>query len=198
MWRHIFEYDGSNKLTVRTEQEWYDEQWENDLRYLSSYDENNNRIEEMRQIWILTAWEDQVRRTFKYIPAFNVAPVAADDYVIVEKDSTSVIQVLSNDSDLNGDDLTIVEVTEPLNCTADILEGDTTISVTPAPGFIGAVYFDYVISDGRGAFDTARVNIDVVMVVMATAGNLNLDITDFGTTSSSIFINDLNKPSFSS
>ena len=36
------------------------------------------------------------------------------------------------------------------------------------------------------------------MIEMAAVGNLNLGITDFGTTSSSIFINDLNKPSFSS
>lgn len=71
------------------------------------------------------------------------------------------INVLSNDSDPDGDPLSIVGVTVPVSGGAVVVSGDA-VTYTPAGGFIGIDRFSYTISDGRGGTATAVVTVNVV------------------------------------
>lgn len=90
----------------------------------------------------------------------NQPPVANDNHFSVEVDSVdNVLDVLANDSDPDGDSLSIVSVTQPSNGQVDI-SGDV-ILYTPASGFSGSDSFTYTIDDGFGGQDSATVTISV-------------------------------------
>ena len=90
----------------------------------------------------------------------NEGPSAADDAITVDYESSAnLIDVLANDSDPDGDTLTITAVSAPAHGTATITGG--AISYTPAAGYSGADSFTYTISDGRGGTATASVAVTV-------------------------------------
>nr|WP_280637758.1 Ig-like domain-containing protein [Shimia sp. R9_3] len=74
----------------------------------------------------------------------------------IEIDPTAL---LSNDSDVDGDDLTITEVGAPAGGEVALVDGK--ILFTPADGFSGAASFVYTVADGNGGVDTANVTISV-------------------------------------
>ncbi len=90
----------------------------------------------------------------------NQGPNAADDAITVEfESSANLVNVLANDSDPDGDTLTITAVSTPAHGSATITSGG--ISYTPAAGYSGADSFTYTISDGRGGTATASVAVTV-------------------------------------
>ncbi len=92
----------------------------------------------------------------------NDPPVAVNDADTVVEDSVAnVIDVLFNDSDPDGDTLTITEVSAGIGGTATITGGGTGLTFTPTANFTGAAGFTYTISDGRGGTDTAAVIVNV-------------------------------------
>jgi hypothetical protein len=70
------------------------------------------------------------------------------------------IPVLANDSDPDGDTLTVTSATQGEH-GASVVNGDGTIAYTPAAGFTGTDTFTYTISDGRGGTATATVTLSV-------------------------------------
>ncbi|EIJ42116.1 hypothetical protein BegalDRAFT_1216 [Beggiatoa alba B18LD] len=98
----------------------------------------------------------------------NAPPVAVDDLdpsvLSTPKNQAITIPVatlLSNDSDPNNDPLSLVAVGEAVNGqVAFTLDG--AVIFTPDVNFVGTAGFQYSISDGKGAFDTAQVAITVV------------------------------------
>lgn len=89
----------------------------------------------------------------------NRAPVAVNDSVTVDRNAAAVsINVLANDSDPDGDALTITAVTAPANGSASI--SGAVVLYTPRAGFTGSDSFSYTISDGA-LTATATVNITV-------------------------------------
>ena len=58
----------------------------------------------------------------------------------------TIIDVLSNDSDLDGNDLTVTSVTQPVSGTVTLVGG--VVTYVPAENFNGQVSFDYTVSDG--------------------------------------------------
>ncbi|WP_193152515.1 Ig-like domain-containing protein [Vibrio navarrensis] len=90
----------------------------------------------------------------------NDAPVAKADIASVTSGSNSVtIDVLANDSDVDGDTLTITGATVPAEQgTVAIVDGK--LEFTPANGFSGKATVTYTITDGV-AFDTAEVSVSV-------------------------------------
>lgn len=90
----------------------------------------------------------------------NEPPVAVDDQFTVPVDVDSILAVQANDSDPNGDALTVTFVVQPTHGTVAI-NPDGTLTFTPATGFTGADSFTYEICDPSGACDTATVNLIV-------------------------------------
>lgn len=94
------------------------------------------------------------------VQRLNEGPQAQDDqFIVVEDTSGNMLDVLSNDSDPDGDDFSIILVTTPLHGTASI-NGDM-ISYTPNPGYVGSDSFSYTIKDSFDAEATAQVSITV-------------------------------------
>ena len=100
----------------------------------------------------------------------NAPPVANDDGATTPTDTAVNIDVLANDTDANGDPLTITASDSPTanGGTTVINDGgtpadpsDDTIDYTPASGFAGSDTFTYTISDGNGGSDTATVTVGV-------------------------------------
>jgi outer membrane protein OmpA-like peptidoglycan-associated protein len=88
----------------------------------------------------------------------NQPPTANDNTFNVEQDSAdNALDVLANDTDPDGDALTIVDVTPPANGDA-VISGDV-ILYTPAAGFSGTDTFTYTIDDGFGGQDSATVTV---------------------------------------
>lgn len=98
-----------------------------------------------------------------YVPP--TPPVATDDTVSGNEDEIITGSVLGNDTDANGD---ILSVTAGTFTTAQggtvILNGDGTFSYQGAQDFSGTDSFDYILSDGNGGQDTGNVTINVAAV----------------------------------
>jgi VCBS repeat-containing protein len=91
----------------------------------------------------------------------NDAPVAADDSAITKKDTSVVVDVLGNDSDLDiGDTLIVDSVAQGSN--GSVSNNGSWVTYTPATGFNGTDSFSYTVGDGNGGTDTATVNVTVV------------------------------------
>jgi len=90
----------------------------------------------------------------------NTAPVAVDDSATTNIGQPVTLTTLSNDSDADGDTLTITSVGTPSNGTAVISGGE--IIYTPNPGFTGVDTFSYTISDGNGGTATATETVTVI------------------------------------
>ncbi|MDX8348616.1 Ig-like domain-containing protein [Cognatiyoonia sp. IB215446] len=106
----------------------------------------------------------------------NEAPVAVSDTAEVDEDETILIDVLANDTDGNGDTLTITDVEKPANGVAIIDSGQ--IRYFPDPDFNGSETITYTVDDGRGGVVTGVVNVTVNSVndaPMATADTATLE-----------------------
>ena len=95
-----------------------------------------------------------------------------DDTATTAEDTPVIIGVLGNDSDPDGDTLTITEVAgQPIGLGSPVtipegtvaLNPDGTLSFTPNADFNGPVSFDYTVSDGTTPV-SATVDITVTPV----------------------------------
>ena len=96
----------------------------------------------------------------------NAAPVATADRVETLEDQSITVDLLANDSDPDGDVLSIVEL-GPVENGSFMLNVDGTVTFSPDADFNGTVSFDYTISDGQ-AQSTATAIIEVTPVNDAT------------------------------
>ena len=88
----------------------------------------------------------------------NRPPLAVDDSGSTPKNVAITVPVLVNDSDLDGDALTIVSVS-PTNGTANI--SGTNVIFTPANNFSGTAFIGYTITDGFGGTNSALITVNV-------------------------------------
>ncbi|RNF52003.1 retention module-containing protein [Marinomonas hwangdonensis] len=72
----------------------------------------------------------------------------------------SADSLLANDTDADGDTLTVTSISNAQNGYA-YMDSAGVIHFTPLQGFTGVATFDYTISDGRGGSDTATASIQV-------------------------------------
>ena len=96
-------------------------------------------------------------------PPANNPPDAVDDDVPATEDTPTDLAVLANDTDADGDVLTVTSVTLPPNGQTSI-NGNGTIRYVPGANYWGVDSFYYTISDGRGGTDTARVTVTITAV----------------------------------
>ena len=100
------------------------------------------------------------------VAAVNDAPVAADDSLMATEDTPvtyTAAQLLGNDSDVDGDSITIASVTSGTGGTA-VLNPDGTVTFTPNADFNGDADFTYTVTDGDLTSNTATVTVDVAAV----------------------------------
>ncbi|MFG1311986.1 cadherin-like domain-containing protein, partial [Xanthobacter tagetidis] len=86
----------------------------------------------------------------------NDAPIATADTATTAEDTPLVIAVadlLANDSDLDGDTLSVTGVGGAVGGTVALDDGEITF--TPDADFNGDASFSYTVSDGKGGTDTA-------------------------------------------
>lgn len=91
------------------------------------------------------------------------APVAGDDsgFLIHQSTPTDIplSALLANDTDVDGDLLSVAGVENAVNGWVELHGGHVTF--IPTPGYSGAASFDYQVSDGKGGLDTAIVTLTV-------------------------------------
>uniref|UniRef100_UPI000AD1368E Ig-like domain-containing protein n=1 Tax=Marinomonas atlantica TaxID=1806668 RepID=UPI000AD1368E len=93
------------------------------------------------------------------VDAVNDGPEAVDDTASTNEDTVVTIDVLANDTDLDGDTLTITDVSVPeAQGTVAIVDGK--VQFTPADNFNGDATISYTITDGT-ATDSAEVTVTV-------------------------------------
>ncbi|MCZ6379310.1 tandem-95 repeat protein, partial [Vibrio parahaemolyticus] len=89
----------------------------------------------------------------------NDAPVAKDDTAITDEDTPVTIDVLPNDTDIDGDKLSIQSASVPeTQGKVEIVDGKLVF--TPAENFHGDAEITYTITDGA-LTDQATVNVTV-------------------------------------
>ena len=92
----------------------------------------------------------------------NAAPVAADDLVsLASRIDPTDIDVLANDSDQDGEALTIVPASITTANGNEVECSTTSCVFTPTLGFVGADTFTYTAQDTSSVSDTADVTIFV-------------------------------------
>ena len=98
--------------------------------------------------------------------AANQAPVAVNDTgPAVTKDTAvtfAASTLLANDTDPNGDALTVTSVSGASNGTVSLNSQAATITFTPTANYTGSAGFTYAISDGRGGTSSASVALTVL------------------------------------
>ena len=95
--------------------------------------------------------------TVRAVVNVNRPPVARDDAYFVSQRFTD-LDVLANDTDPDGDPLTIVSVIQPIIGLVEINSGGKSLRYTMPTSF-NRTTFTYTISDGRGGTATATVTL---------------------------------------
>jgi hypothetical protein len=90
----------------------------------------------------------------------NRPPIARDDSATTVTDTPVDIAVLANDTDPDGDALSIAGVSDPPHGAA--VHSRQAVTYTPDNGYVGPDSFTYTVSDGRGGKDTATVTVTVL------------------------------------
>lgn len=97
----------------------------------------------------------------------NDAPVAQNDTATTNQGMAVTVPVLANDTDVEGDTLTVVSVTQGATGTVTI-NADNTVTYTPNANSCAPDAFNYTVSDGNGGSDIARVTITIIDNVAPT------------------------------
>ena len=98
--------------------------------------------------------------TVTVTPPANFPPKAVDDNVSTRAGQPVSINVLTNDTDAEGDAIAITATSLPANGKRS-REG-ATITYTPKPGFVGTDTLRYAIVDSQKGTDVGRLNITVL------------------------------------
>ncbi|WP_421297918.1 retention module-containing protein, partial [Aeromonas sp. 700722] len=121
----------------------------------------------------------------------NGAPQPGDDQFTVAEDGTVTINVLGNDTDVDGDPLTITAINGQAIAeggTVAISNGSVTLTngqlvFTPAPDFNGSIAFEYTITDGLnsatgGVTGTVTPTNDAASITGTDTGGVTEDETN--------------------
>tara|TARA_B110000003_G_C16650194_1_gene533829 strand:- start:111 stop:4964 length:4854 start_codon:yes stop_codon:yes gene_type:complete len=96
-------------------------------------------------------------------PINNNRPLVVNDNVTIDEDSgITIINVLDNDVDEDGDTLNIVSVGDVLNGEVSLASDGLTITYTPDDNFNGSENFYYVLSDG---WEEAELEGEVLIII---------------------------------
>ncbi|RDE49091.1 MAG: tandem-95 repeat protein, partial [Candidatus Accumulibacter meliphilus] len=106
--------------------------------------------------------------TLNVLPV-NDRPLAEDDNVTTPGGTPIVLKLAANDSDVDGDSLSVSGVGTAQHGTV-VLNSDGSVTYTSFANYFGDDSFDYTVSDPSGAQDTATVTVSVSAVNGAPTG----------------------------
>ena len=93
----------------------------------------------------------------------NDAPVAGDDTAVVQAGTARVLlhaSLLANDTDIDGDPLTLIAAQNPVHGT--VVRDAVRVTFTPEPGYTGPASFQYVAGDGTAtAIATVQITVQL-------------------------------------
>ncbi|WP_022909326.1 Ig-like domain-containing protein [Aestuariimicrobium kwangyangense] len=103
----------------------------------------------------------------------NQPPIARNDLGLTARVGRStVLPLLDNDSDPDGDILTILGPPKVSGASLELIQGGTGIQVTLPAGATQPVEFNYTISDGRGKTATARAQVKPIPADQSVSNQL--------------------------
>ncbi|MEF3404122.1 Ig-like domain-containing protein, partial [Agromyces sp. CCNWLW203] len=93
----------------------------------------------------------------------NRPPTARDDTFGVRPGRTTVLEILENDTDPDGDVLTATNVSEIAEQSGrlEVIDGGRALQFTPSPDAAGTVSFQYTADDGRLGVAQAHVDLTI-------------------------------------
>ena len=112
------------------------------------------------------------------ITPVNDPPVANDDMFTAEYSTTEYTtgNVLINDSDIDGDSLTVLSFTQPDPSNGIVTDnGDGTFTFSANASFKGETSFTYTVSDGNNGTDTATVTLRIPPSVNISASPVSIN-----------------------
>jgi VCBS repeat-containing protein len=120
----------------------------------------------------------------------NHPAVANDDTATVAENSSVVIPVLANDSDPDGDTLTVDVFIPPTHGSARV-NADQTVTYTPAADFVGTDSFVYLAQDGLLGNGRATVTVTVTSVNRPPVANADAaTVAEDGSVDVAVLAND--------
>ncbi len=123
----------------------------------------------------------------------NDPPTVVDDAITTNEDTAlTTTNVLDNDSDIEGDSLTVTGFTQPGHGTV-MFNGGGVFTYTPDANFHGLDSFTYTVSDGRGgsASGAVEVTINSVNDPPIAVGDSLVTTTGASVTTTDVTANDI-------
>ncbi|HGZ7371670.1 TPA: tandem-95 repeat protein [Vibrio parahaemolyticus] len=140
---------------------------------------------------------DEAKVTVTVTPV-NDSPVAVDDTVSTQEDTVVIIDVLPNDSDVDGDKLSIQSASVPeAQGKVEIVDGKLVF--TPAENFNGDAEITYTVTDGE-LTDEAKVTVtvnpvnDVPTIKVEAVESITEDAVSIDTVVAALTVRDTDTP----
>lgn len=100
----------------------------------------------------------------------NTPPTVSGEEIRMSEDGTATVDVLANDSDADGDTLTVADVGDAVDADGNIVGTasivDNQIVFTPNPNWSGTATIEYTVDDGA---DTQSATLSIVVEAAADA-----------------------------
>ncbi len=143
------------------------------------YDPNLNATGSDSFTYTISDGEDEDTATVHVtITAVDDPPVAVDDEADVAEDVTTPIDVLDNDTDIDGGLMHVVARSNGTHGTVTITGGGTGLSYDPAVNYTGSDSFTYGLNGGSTATVTVTVGaVDDPPVAVDDAASVTEDVT---------------------
>ena len=124
------------------------------------------------------------------ITAVDDAPVAVGDSATVVEDSgATAVDVLANDTDVDGGPISISSVTQPVNGAVVVTNAGTDLTYQPVANFCGTDSFTYTLNPG-GSTATVSVTVTCVDDAPVAVGDSATVVEDSGATAVDVLAND--------
>ncbi|MBN1557262.1 MAG: tandem-95 repeat protein [Lentisphaerae bacterium] len=101
------------------------------------------------------------------VRSVNDNPRAAADRAVTARNTPVVIPVLANDTEPDGDPMSISHLGTPNYGSAAAGPGPTNVTFTPATNVLGYSTFTYTVADGAGGYGTGTVLVSVERIPAA-------------------------------